>query len=145
MAEFSYAKGRIPDSLQFISAEIKEFENEYLKKSWEEYQKDTKLQKLMDKTIENILTALIEICGTVLSENGVAAENYSEVLSKASEYFKLPKDQEKNLAKLAAQRNRLAHRYLDYKWQAIKMFVEQKEIIMKLLELILQYEKGKAA
>src|SRR3989338_2920232 len=85
MAEFTYAKGRINESLQFISKEMKEFEQEYAKKTWEDYQKDNKLQKLMDRTVENILTALIEVCGTLLASKGIAVENYSEVLGKAAE------------------------------------------------------------
>ena len=56
MAEFSYAKGRILDSLQFIGREMDEFEKEYEKKTWQNYQQDVKLQKLMDRTVENIFT-----------------------------------------------------------------------------------------
>ncbi len=59
MPEFNYAKGRITDSLQFIAIEIKEFEQDYILKSWKDYKKDRKLQKLMDRTVENIFTALI--------------------------------------------------------------------------------------
>lgn len=139
MAEFSYAKGRIGESLQFISNEIKEFEIEYSGKNWLDYQKDAKLQKLMDRTVENILTALIEICGTFLAEKGIAAENYSEVMAKAAGQLGLEDATQANLAKLAVQRNRLAHRYLDFKWQAIKMFVEQKETIKDLLRKVLEY------
>jgi hypothetical protein len=56
MAEFRYAKGRILESIQFISEEILEFEQEYQGKTWREYQEDRKLQKLIDRTVENILT-----------------------------------------------------------------------------------------
>ncbi len=34
----------------------------------------------MDRTVENILTALIEVCGTILTEKGIPVENYSETL-----------------------------------------------------------------
>ena len=61
MPEFKYARGRIGESLQFITEEIKEFESEYANKTLREYQEDKKLQKLMDRTVENILTALIDI------------------------------------------------------------------------------------
>lgn len=137
MADFSYARGRIGDSLQFIAREMDEFEKEYRGRPWQEYQQDAKLQKLMERTVENILTALVEVCGTVLADKGIAAENYAEVLSKTAEYFGFAPEDQNHLAKLAAQRNRLAHRYLDFKWQAIRMFVEQKEAIQKLLQKIL--------
>lgn len=51
---------------------MKEFQEEYAEKTWCEYQGDKKLQKLMDRTVENILTALIELCGRFLAEQGVA-------------------------------------------------------------------------
>ena len=137
MAEFSYAKGRIGESLQFIAGEIEEFKKEYSKKTWAEYQKEGKLQKLMERTVENILTALVEVCGTFLAEKGIAAENYGEVLRKAAELIGFDEQEQNNIAKLAAQRNRLAHRYLDYKWDAIKAFNEQKDLIEGLLQKIL--------
>jgi uncharacterized protein YutE (UPF0331/DUF86 family) len=142
MAEFTYAKGRINESLQFISKEMKEFELEYASKTWEEYQKDNKLQKLMDRTVENILTALIEVCGTLLASKGIAAENYSEVLGKAAEMLGMNPAEGEALMKLAIQRNRLAHRYLDFRWQAIKIYIDQRETIGKLLDGILKREKS---
>lgn len=143
MPEFTYAKGRIAESIQFISSEMKEFDIEYASKTWNDYQNEKKLQKLMDKTIENILTALIELSGTVLTEEGIAAENYGDALRKCSALFGfLEKDQE-NLAKLAIQRNRLAHRYLNFRWQAVKMFSEQRKLVGKLTTLILEREGKK--
>lgn len=138
MAEFSYARGRISESLQFIAKEMKEFENEYAQKTWQEYQKDNKLQKLMERTIENILTALVEVCGTLLAEKGIAAENYGEVMSKTGQMFGFSEQEQNNFAKFAVQRNRLAHRYLDYKWQAIQFYKEQKKLIQRLLDQILK-------
>ena len=138
MAEFNYAKGRISESIQFISREMKDFEVEYSKKTWEEYQEDNKLQKLIDRTVENILTALIEVCGTIIAEKGIAAENYSEVLKETAKVFRLNSSEQDALAKLAAQRNRLAHRYLDFRWQAIKLYKEQRNLIQKLLSSILE-------
>lgn len=67
MPEFRYAKGRSIDSIRFISEEMKEFKDDYAPKNRSEYEADRKLQKLMDRTVENILTALIEVCGTFLT------------------------------------------------------------------------------
>ena len=47
MPEYNYARERITDFLQFIATEIKEFEEDYIFKSWKDYKKDRKLQKLM--------------------------------------------------------------------------------------------------
>ena len=136
MPEFNYAKGRISDSLQFIATEIKEFEQDYIFKSWKDYKKDRKLQKLMDRTVENIFTALIEICGTILTQEGISAESYAQVLSKCAQRLGFSEEEQKTLAKIAIQRNRLAHRYLNFRWQAINMFIENKLLILKLLTKI---------
>lgn len=136
MPEFNYAKGRITDSLQFIATEIKEFEQDYIFKSWKDYKKDRKLQKLMDRTIENIFTALIEICGTILTQEGISADSYAQVLSECAQRLGFSEEEQETLAKLAIQRNRLAHRYLNFRWQAINMFIKNKSLIVKLLTKI---------
>ena len=141
MPEFRYAKGRIAESVRFLSEEIREFNEEYAHQSWKDYQDDKKIQKLMDRTVENILTALIEACGTVLAEEGIGSDSYSDVLRKAGNYFGFSDEDQDNLAKLAIQRNRLAHRYLNFRWQAIKMFTEKKELVLRLINKILDREK----
>jgi len=143
MPEFNYARGRIEESLQFITGEIKEFESEYASKMFNNYQEDKKLQKLMDRTVENILTALIEVCGTILVQEGVDVENYGEALAKCCKLLGLSEEEQRNLSKLAVQRNRLAHRYLNFRWQAIKTYVDSKDIILKIIDLILKREREK--
>ncbi len=136
MPEFNYAKGRITNSLQFIATEIKEFEQDYSTKSWKDYKNDRKLQKLMDRTVENIFTALIEICGTILTQEGISVESYAQVLSECAQRLGFSEEEQEILAKIAIQRNRLAHRYLNFRWQAINMFVKNKSLILKLLTKI---------
>jgi uncharacterized protein YutE (UPF0331/DUF86 family) len=136
MPEFNYAKGRITDSLQFIATEIKEFEEDYSTKSWKDYKEDRKLQKLMDRTIENIFTALIEICGTILTQQSISIESYAQVLSECAKRLRFSEEEQEILAKIAIQRNRLAHRYLNFRWQAIDMFIKNKLLILKLLTKI---------
>lgn len=133
MPEFKYARGRILDSIRFISEEMKEFQEEYAPKTLREYQEDRKLQKLMDRTIENILTALIEVCGTFLTEKGMAVESYSDALKKSGKLLGFTEEEQESLAKLAIQRNRLAHRYLNFRWQAIQSFTDRKELVTRLL------------
>jgi len=143
MGEYRYARGRIVESIQFISQELKEFEEDYSNKNWTEYQEDKKLQKLIDRTVENILTALIDVCGTILTEEGIGAESYADALIKCTKYFGFSEEEQEKLANLATQRNRLAHRYLNFRWQAIKMFNEQKGSVIKLISVILEREEKK--
>ena len=143
MPEFKYAKGRIIESLQFIGNEMKEFDEDYASKGWEEYQKDKKLQKLIDRTVENILTALVEVCGTILTQDNISVENYAQILRECSKKFGFSEDEQESLAKLAIQRNRLAHRYLNFRWQAISLFSKLRPLISKLLAEILKREEKK--
>ena len=141
MPEFKYAKGRIAESLQFISSEIKEFDDDYASKTWEDYQKDKKIQKLIDRTVENILTALIEVCGTILTQEGISVESYAQVLGECGKIFGFSVKEQEELSRVAIQRNRLAHRYLNFRWEAISMFAKLKPLILRLLAEILEREK----
>ena len=141
MPEFRYARGRILDSIQFISEEMKEFQEEYANKTLKEYQEGKKLQKLMDRTVENILTAVIEVCGTFLTEQGVAVESYSDALKKTGKLLGFTEKEQDHLARLAIQRNRLAHRYLNFRWQAIRTFAERMKLVTRLLSELLDREE----
>jgi len=143
VANFNYAKGRIEESIEFITREMEEFEKDYAAKDWKEYKQNNKLQKLIDRTVENILTALIEISGTVLVEEGISGHSYSEILKKIGEFFDFTEKQQKNLSILAVQRNRLAHRYLNYRWEAIKAYKKTEPLIKKLLVAVIEREKKK--
>lgn len=141
MAEFKYAKGRIIESLQFISSELKEFEQEYVHKTIEDYRSDRKIQKLIDRTVENILTALIEVCGTMLTQENIPTENYAQVLSECAKKLGFSKEEQENLSKLALQRNRFAHRYLNFRWEAVNMFKAQLPLIVKMIKTIFEREE----
>jgi uncharacterized protein YutE (UPF0331/DUF86 family) len=141
--EFKYAKGRILETIAFITKEMDEFESDYSIRTWQEYQSDIKLQKLIDRTIENILTAFIEVCGTILTEENILAESYADVMRKAGNFFGFGEEELEILAKLAIQRNRLAHRYLNFRWQVVKFYIENRSTLEKLLNSIYEYEKSK--
>ncbi|HUU42011.1 MAG TPA: HepT-like ribonuclease domain-containing protein [Desulfatiglandales bacterium] len=141
MPEFRYARGRIIESIQFISEEIREFEEEYSRKTWKEYQEDRKLQKLMDRTVENVLTALVEICGTFLTEKEIAVESYGDALKKCAQVLGFSEGEQEDFFKLAVQRNRMAHRYLNFRWQAIKAFHERKGLVIRIITTLLEREK----
>jgi uncharacterized protein YutE (UPF0331/DUF86 family) len=141
MPEFQYAKGRVAETIQYISEEMKEFNAEYASKTREDYQSDKRLQKLMDRTVENILTAFIEVCGTILSEEGTGVDSYSDAIKKAAQKFGFSKEEQGKLAGLAIQRNRLAHRYLNFRWEVIKTFKAQISLIVKLMSTILENKK----
>jgi len=141
MPEFRYAKGRIMDSLAFISKEMEEFDSDYATKTWKDYSSDTKLQKLVDRTIENILTALIEVSGVILVEKNISAESYPDVMRKIGQSFGFNEEESDALARLAIQRNRLAHRYLNFRWQVVKFYIQNRDLLKRLVNNFYEYEK----
>ena len=44
---------------------------------------------------------------------------------------------------MALQRNRLAHRYLNFRWQAIKIYTENQELIVRMITIFLDEEEKK--
>jgi uncharacterized protein YutE (UPF0331/DUF86 family) len=142
MPDYFYARGRILESIQYISDELKEFEGDYDGKTWQEYQKDRKTQKLMDRTVENILTALIEVSGTLATRKAIKVESYSDALRKTAELLGFNLEDQEKLGKLAAQRSRLAHRYLNFRWQVIRIFKETKPLLLDFIKKILELEKS---
>lgn len=47
------------------------------------------------------------------------------------------------MARLASQRNRLAHRYLNFRWEVIKLFKDQRDIILELMSRMLERDEKK--
>ena len=133
---------KTPKRITQIAA-MKEFQQEYVEKTWREYQADKKLQKLMDRTVENILTALIELCGTFLTEQGVAVESYGDALKHTGKALGFSENEQEDLLKLAIQRNRLAHRYLNFRWQAIRLFAEKRDLIVRIITTLLEEQERK--
>lgn len=141
MPEFKYAKGRVIETIQFITSEMDEFNRDYADKTRADYQSDKKLQKLIDRTVENILTALIEVSGTILTEKGVAVESYTQALGECAKLMGFNEKEQKSLLRLGIQRNRIAHRYLNFRWEAVSVFKETRPIIKKFLTKILERER----
>ncbi len=136
MSRFSYARGRIEETLQFITQEMEEFEKDYGDKEWRDYDSNRKLQKLMEKTVENILTALIELAGTLLVQKGKRVESYRQILRDCGLLYGLTSEEAEELSHLAIERNRIVHRYLDIRWDSIKEYKKRVPLIKKFLTKI---------
>lgn len=111
MPDVFYARGRIIESIQYISDELKEF----------------------------------EVSGTLATQKAVKVENYADALHKASELLGFTQEDREKLGKLAAQRNRLAHRYLNFRWQVIRVFKENKPLVVEFVRRVVEMEKERQA
>ena len=79
------------------------------------------------------------------TENGIAVSSYQEAIKECARFLKFPEKEQNRLAKLAPLRNRLAHRYLNFRWQVIKTFRKETSLVTQLIELIFKREKTAAA
>lgn len=138
-----YGNGRVVDSIQFILREMAEFDQDYANKDCKKYTNDIKLQKLIEKTIENVLTAVIDVNKVELTREGIVSENCSERMRTVGRLFKLDEFECEELAKLVNQRNYLMYRYLDLKWQVVITYKKNRPLLMKFLRLVLDKEGAK--
>ena len=52
----------------------------------------------MDRTVENILTVLIEVSGAVLTQEGIPIESCAQVLSECAKKFSFSEKQQEELS-----------------------------------------------
>ena len=142
--DFFYSKGRVIASVNFIVKEMEDFDAYFSGITWQNYRIMEPLKlKALEKTVENILTALIEISGVIVVEEEKRVEDYATVIEQASLIVGLTSNEATQLARLARQRNRLAHRYLDFKWEAIKSYMDTRNSIKHFLQLATIREEKK--
>ena len=142
--DFSYSKGRVISSVNFILKEMDDFNTYFSSITWQDYRMLEPLKlKALEKTVENILTALIEISGVIVVEENKQIDDYATIIEQASLCIGLTNNEASQLAKLARQRNRLAHRYLDFKWEAIKSYMDTRNSIKHFLQLATIREEKK--
>lgn len=70
-------------------------------------------------------------------------ESYGDAVKRCSKLLGLSEEEQESLSKLTVQRNRHAHRYLNCRWQAVKMFATQRGVVVKLVAALPEREERK--
>lgn len=141
---FEYAKGRVLDTLEFIMKEIIDYKNNFGILTYQEYTSLNGLKiKALERTIENILNALIELSGTISIERGFKVDNYYSALRKGARLVGVDEEKAEELAELANVRNNLVHRYLDTKWEIVREFQEKLPLITIFIKRVFEIEAKK--
>lgn len=73
----------------------------------------------------------------------ISADSYVGVMRKIGEFFSYGEEDSEILAKFAVKRGRLAHRYLNLRWQVASFFTENRDILRNLANSIYEYEEAK--
>ena len=112
----------------FLENELKDF-SYYKEFKFSDYQTDFHKKRELERWIENIINAIIDISKVILSSHkSEIPETYREIVEKMSR-FKLPDETVELLAGWTRLRNILAHEYLDMRWHRIRDFLDRGEDI----------------
>lgn len=110
--------------IDFIRIQLKDLE-QFKGLEWKTYSEDRNLQRNVERLVENVANASIDICKIMLVGEDIELPNsYKEIIFKLGEVRVLTPELAKKVAEYAGLRNFLAHQYLDLRWEKIKAFIK---------------------
>ncbi|MBU3925481.1 DUF86 domain-containing protein [Patescibacteria group bacterium] len=103
-----------------------------------EYEQDRMKRRQVERWIENLMNAAIDISKTILaSQKRPIPSTYREILKGIDTIAGFPEGTGEQLAKWTELRNILAHEYLDVRWKRIDDFIKRSEpYFRKLIEAV---------
>jgi uncharacterized protein YutE (UPF0331/DUF86 family) len=111
--------------IDFIETELKDLDD-YKKLDFGNYSQNRKTRRDIERLVENIANASIDIGKIILSGEDVELpETYKDIFIKLVEIRMIDKKLSEGLSDLVRLRNILAHQYLDIKWEMIKNFKDR--------------------
>ena len=133
-------KESIIKRISFVEEEIKDLQ-EYKDIDWKIYAENRKKRKELERTIENIANAIIDIGKLILAgEETMMPETYLQIFFKLKELGLIDDDDAKSITTSIKLRNILAHEYLDLRWPMIKQFIDfDYKVIEKFINIIKNY------
>ena len=129
-------KQGIIERINFLKVELADLESKYINISWQEYKDDRDKRRNVERIVENLANACIDIAKIVLSGETIEIPGtYQEIILKLGENKIVDISLAEKVAKLARMRNVLAHQYLDLKWELIKpLIAEAPDFITKFID-----------
>lgn len=126
-------KIRLLERKQFLDAEFEELEN-FKKINSQEYCDDKMKRRAIERWVENIINATIDIAKIVLaSEKKRMPKTYGGALLDFGILAGLSKSASEKFACFANLRNILAHEYLDILYSRIQAFINEAPEIYKII------------
>jgi uncharacterized protein YutE (UPF0331/DUF86 family)/predicted nucleotidyltransferase len=123
--------------LIFLDSELQDFDK-FRKLTLLEYEKERSRQREVERWIENIMNAAIDICKTVLaSSKKPIPDTYRKIIREIGTLSGFPDELGKGLAEWVELRNILAHEYLDIRWRRIEDFIKRSQpYFNRLIEIV---------
>ncbi|MFH1097819.1 MAG: HepT-like ribonuclease domain-containing protein [Candidatus Desantisbacteria bacterium] len=121
-------RSRLQEYLSFLEKEFGEID-EIKKFGWEDYQKDSFKRKIVERWVENLIMGALDSAKIVLAcEKHEIPQSYKDILRIFAAFYIDPSIADK-FSEFSKLRNIIVHRYLDVKWQQIKNFIKDAEIL----------------
>jgi len=118
-------KERLLVRLQFLDSEIKETAD-YQMVTFDDYREDKMKRRSIERWVENILNATIDIAKiTLASEKRLMPRTYEEALLNFGSLAGLSEEEAIRISKFANLRNILAHEYLEILYGRIEKFIQE--------------------
>lgn len=115
--------------LDFLLDEAADF-NLYQSLTWEDY-KEKRKRREVERWIENIINSSIDIAKVLLSIKGLEIpQTYREIHRNLSLTNLFRKELGFEISEWASIRNKLAHEYIDIRWDAIKKFIKESQPLL---------------
>ncbi len=131
---------RLIRAVDFLESELKE-SSKFNALSQREYEIDSDKRRNIERWVENIVNASIDIAKIILaSEKKPLPETYAEVILNLGLLEEFNNEASRQLAEFARLRNILAHEYLDLRYYKIKKFSGEAE---RLYSVLLKFAKKK--
>ncbi len=136
---------RLLERLDFLESEMQELPD-MKEVSISEYEEDTHKRRNLERWVENILNALIDIAKiTLASERKEMPKTYEAALSAFGTFVGLSSTERETLAGFARLRNLLAHQYLEILFGKIQEFIADfpklHKKILPAVEVLLRKSK----
>jgi uncharacterized protein YutE (UPF0331/DUF86 family) len=115
-------------------------------KKKDEILQDSYLQDIVERNLEVIAQAVIDICNRIISLEGLEKpRDYYEAIVRLGESGILPLEFARKLAPLAGFRNILVHDYLDLDWDEVYKNLHQLQDISKFMNQVKSWMKKRVS
>lgn len=115
----------IAKRIDFIRLQLGDL-NQFSNLSWATYRDDRDIQRNVERLVEHVANATIDICKIILAGKEIEMPNsYKDIILSLGFTHVIDQDLANKLADYASLRNFLAHEYLDLKWDKIRNFIKE--------------------
>lgn len=137
-------KYRLLKRIDYLKSLVIPFFLSYTSVTREKYNSDIRLRREVEKWVEDAINCVIDISKTLYSDKNMAIPEASRELLENMDLLGIFETKlGSRISHWAVLRNRLAHDYLDLKWEGISKFVKEGEGILKLFTAgVENYIKG---